>query len=57
MRRVFSRGAVVLVVLVSLAVPAQARPLDDGWWAPRFVKSVKNWVVKTFGDQMSDPKP
>lgn len=60
MHRVFSRGAVVVVVLASLAVPAQARTLDDGWFGfrtPRVIKVIKHWVAKTFGDGLSDPKP
>ena len=60
MRGVFVRGAVIAAVVVSLVSPAQARPLDDWAWSgkgSRIVKVIKGWVAKTFGDDMSVPKP
>lgn len=60
MRRVFVRGAVVAAVVVSLALPVQARPVDDWTWSgkgSRVVKIIKGWIAKTFGDEISIPKP
>ncbi len=60
MRRVsnaVARGVVVVSVIFALAVPAEARGLDDGWSAikGRFAKIAK--VIKSFGDGLSDPRP
>jgi len=66
MRRVFNgfgRVLVVVSVLVALAIPAEARPLPgEGAWIidnpiVRVVKILKRFVVKTFGDGLTDPKP
>jgi hypothetical protein len=65
MRRVFSglgRALVVVSVLVALAVPAEARqaPSEGTWYREpvvRVVKIIKKFVVKTFGDGLTDPKP
>jgi hypothetical protein len=66
MRRVFNGFARVLVVVsvvVALAIPAEARPLpgEGKWFAEkpidRVVRIVKKFVVRTFGDGLTDPKP
>jgi hypothetical protein len=66
MRRVFNgfaRGLVVVSVLVALAIPAEARPTrgEDRWYTDnpvvKVLKFVKKFVVITFGDGLTDPKP
>ena len=65
MRRVFNgfgRALVVVSVLVALAVPAEARPVpQEGSWfrepIVRAIKILKNLVVRTCGDGLTDPKP
>lgn len=60
MRSGLIRGAVVLVVVASLAVPAHALPRENGPWfskPARLIKAIKHWVFTTFGDDMSVPKP
>ena len=63
MRQLVGRGVVALVVVVALAVPAQAMPSGDepglGWFfrsRDKIVKVIKK-TIKSFGDGLSDPKP
>lgn len=50
------KKSVVSAALVAFifAASAEGRPPSD--WPP-LLKVVKRWVVKTFGDEMSVPKP
>lgn len=56
-----ARGVVVLAVMMSLAAPMTAKPRSGeevGRGGKRdIVKIVRNWVLQTFGDGLSDPKP
>lgn len=64
MRRLV-HGVVVVSILVSLSVPAQARAFDDD--APllergraqvvKVVKFLKRFVPSTFGDMLTVPRP
>jgi hypothetical protein len=66
MRRVFNgfgRALVVVSVLVSLSIPAEARPLSRERGTiidnpiVRVVNVLKKLVIRTFGDGLTDPKP
>jgi hypothetical protein len=66
MRRVFNgfgRVLVVVSVLVALSIPAEARPMsrdrDRIIENPlvRVVNVLKQLVIRTFGDGLTDPKP
>lgn len=63
MRRLFNvivRGVVAVAVVMSLSMPVQARPIDDGWFEAkreRVLKFLKTLVIRSFGDGLSDPKP
>jgi hypothetical protein len=55
------RGVVAVSIVMSLAVPAQAKPRDGGRWFERkidpIVKVIKKLVVRTLGDGLIDPRP
>ncbi len=64
MRRVFSasvRGVVAVAIVMSMAVPVQAKPAGPGEWIgrgkARIVKFLQKWTVRTFGDGLVDPRP
>jgi hypothetical protein len=60
MRGVFkgvARGVVAAAVVMALAVPAEAKPTDDGWTPSKIVKALKRLVVKTLGDGVIIPRP
>jgi len=56
-----SRGFVVAAVVVSLAVPAVARTRDEGPSPqskhPSIIQLLKQWVVRSFGDGLTVPRP
>ena len=61
MRGLFNRagrGVVAAAVVVMLAAPAvEAKPTDSGWTPSRLLKAVKRYVVSTFGDGITVPRP
>ncbi len=64
MRRVFNasvRGVVAVSIVMSMAMPVEAKPAGPGEWLgrgkDRVVKFLKRWTVRTFGDGLSDPRP
>lgn len=52
-----ARGVVAVAVVFALAVPAEAKPTDDGWTPSKIVKAVKRFIVKTLGDGITVPRP
>ena len=53
-----ARGVVAVAVVMALAVPVEARPNGDRDWSMRhFLKAVKRFVVNTFGDGITVPRP
>ena len=59
MRRVF-KGIAVVAVVVSLAVPAQARTREDEGGTGKgtsIVQLLKQWIVRGFGDGLIVPRP
>jgi len=60
MRDLFNRvgrGVLAVIVVAMLAVPAQARPVDEGWAPSKLLEAVKRFVVATFGDGIIVPRP
>jgi hypothetical protein len=64
MRRVLNasvRGLVVVSIVMTMAVPAQAKPANPGdaigRVKDRVVRFIRSMVVRTFGDGLSDPRP
>ncbi len=59
--RVVVRGVVAVSIVMTLAVPAQAKARDGGWWFERkldpIVKIIKKVVLKSLGDGLVDPRP
>jgi hypothetical protein len=59
MRRVF-KGIAVAAVVVSLAIPAEARSREDEQGKgrrPSIVELLKKWIVRGFGDGLTVPRP
>ena len=56
-----ARGVLAVSIVFVLAVPAQAKPRDDGRWFGRkldpIVKIIKKLVMRSTGDGLSDPWP
>jgi len=48
---------VVMALVAMIAVPLQAKPVEDSWSASTLAKLVKRFVVKTFGDGLIIPRP
>jgi len=60
MHRMYRRF-VVAAVVVSLAVPAVAHTRDEGSSQqpkhPSIIRLLKQWVVRSFGDELIVPRP
>lgn len=59
--RAVVRGVVAVSIVMTLAVPAQAKQRDGGRWFERkfdpIVKIIKKVVMKSLGDGLVDPRP
>jgi hypothetical protein len=53
------RGVAVLLVVMSLAAPMQARPTwnDVARGQRDIVKMIQKWIAKAFGDGLIEPHP
>lgn len=55
------RWVIVVAVVMTLAVPAEAKPGEGGRWLERrldpIVKVIKRFVIRAMGDGLSDPRP
>ena len=52
-----SRGVVAVAVVVSLAVPVYAKPVNEEGWTPSKIMKVIKRVVKSLGDGLIIPRP
>ncbi|HEV7765762.1 MAG TPA: hypothetical protein VGQ76_12230 [Thermoanaerobaculia bacterium] len=56
-----AKVVIVVAIVMTLAVPAQAAPRDGGRWFERtidpIVKVIKKFVIKSMGDGLGDPWP
>jgi hypothetical protein len=55
----FARAVVAVSIVMSLAVPAEARPGDGSWLekGSKIIKIIKKIVIRGLGDGLTDPRP
>jgi hypothetical protein len=59
--RKISKVVLAVAIVMTLAIPAQAKPRDGDRWFDRtfdpIVKVIKKFVMKSMGDGLGDPWP